>query len=273
MVTPLPSRASDSPYYTNPSFVSETLPVFHGFFGRQGGVSTGIYESLNCGFGAEDLPEAVQENRGIIASCAGVEKSKLLTVYQEHGDKCIVVSDTWEHENRPHGDAMVTDVPGIGLGILTADCTPVLFYGEKQDGSPVIGAAHAGWRGALAGILESTLDAMKNLGVVQETVRACVGPCIQKRSYEVSEEFLRRFLEHMSENERFFMNGQRPDHYQFDLSGYCASRLSNAGVSSVDMMDLDTYALEDRFFSNRRAFHRKEPDYGRQISVIALQVV
>lgn len=249
---------------------TEAIPVSYGFFGRQGGVSTGVYSSLNCGPGSEDAPESVQKNRRIVADILGVGPSNLLSLYQLHGDSCLKVTQSWSAEDRPQADAMVTDVPGLALGILTADCAPVLFYAQSS-AKTVIGAAHAGWGGALKGILESTVAAMEDLGAKREAIRACIGPCIHQSSYEVSAEFHERFMVQHRENGRFFQPGQKAGRFMFDLAGYCVFRLYGAGISRVYIKDLDTYFNEEDFFSYRRATHRDEKDYGRQISAIAIK--
>lgn len=260
-------------YHQDHSFLpmKEQGRVFHGFFTRQGGVSGGVCSGLNCGLGSADHPDHVQENRSFVAAHAGVAAHALLSAYQVHGRDCLYITQGWDVHNRPKADAMVTDKPGLALGILTADCAPVLFHGTKGDGSPVIGAAHAGWKGALGGVLAETLKNMQEIGVLPETIKACVGPCIGRMSYEVSEPFIFPFLEENEESERFFKSARRSEHVMFDLGGYCAWRLHRAGVSAVAIIDKDTYAREDEFFSFRRATHRKEPDYGRQISVIAIR--
>lgn len=243
----------------------------HGFFGRRGGVSTGIYDSLNIGLGAkDDERENVLENRRRIAADLGVTEHNIATVYQVHGSECVYAENPYGQENRPQADALVTDKKGLALGVLTADCAPVLFTGFKSDGTPVIGAAHAGWRGALAGILQSTVQKMLEIGAELESISACIGPCIQKRSYEVSTEFFEAFIKQSAENEVFFSSGQKPDHPHFDLSGYCAAQLSQAGVNKVIISGVDTYTDENEYFSCRRAAHRSEPDYGRQMSVIMI---
>jgi YfiH family protein len=244
--------------------------IFHGFFGRNGGVSTDVYASLNCGPGSNDAPAAVQHNREIVAKMAGCAPENLLSVYQEHGLVCVVARQSWGAD-RPRGDAMVTDILGLALGILTADCAPVLFHGQKADGAPVIGAAHAGWGGALKGVLENTVREMMTLGAVPNSIKAAIGPCIAQASYEVREEFAAPFAEHDEESERFFKSARKSGHLMFDLAGYCALRLAKAGVQDVSIADLDTYAREGDFFSYRRSTHRGEANYGRQISVIAIR--
>jgi hypothetical protein len=246
--------------------------VFHGFFGRQGGVSDGVYDSLNCGLGTDDAQAHVNENRRRVSEYVGVKPENLLSLYQVHGKDCLTVDVPWAlDKNRPKADAFVTDKPGLGLGVLTADCVPVLFTGKKQDNAPVIGAAHAGWKGALGGVLNSTVTAMMTLGAVKETIRVCIGPCIAKASYEVDKDFALPFLKENDESERFFHVAKKDGHLMFDLAGYCAWRLFREGVKNVLILDRDTYTQENDFFSYRRAIHRKEQDYARQISVIAIQ--
>ncbi len=236
----------------------------HGFLGRRGGVSTGICAGLNVGWGSADDREAIAENRrrAIDAVAPG---SKLVTVHQVHsGD--VVAASLWPEEERPRADAMVTDRPGLALGILTADCTPILFADPQ---AKVIGAAHAGWKGALSGVLESTIRAMENLGAERSRIGAAVGPVIARRSYEVDEAFRRRFAEADPASDRFFSPG-RPGHHQFDLEAFVLAGLAAAGLSRVEALGLDTYSNPNLFFSYRRSTHRGEPDYGRQISIIAL---
>ncbi len=242
--------------------------VAHGFFGRQGGVSKGIYESLNCGIGSDDAPENVAENRKRVCEAIGAEPENLLSLYQVHGSACLKVEAAWTQDNRPEADAYVTRMPGLALGVLTADCAPVLFYGRSADG-PVIGAAHAGWKGALGSVLENTLQAMRELGA--EHIHASIGPCIQKRSYEVSLDFYENFCRTDENSERFFGGSRKSGRFIFDLPGYCAGRLGLAGVGDVLLFKDDTYSQEHAYFSYRRATHRSEPDYGRQISVIMIK--
>lgn len=261
---------SDDLYYTVPGFVSEDIPVFHGFFGRQGGVSTGIYSSLNCGPGSDDNPADVKENRYLVAEAVGCEPDHLLYLYQVHGDDCVVVDDGYDVLARPEADGYVTDRPGIALGILTADCAPILFYGLKGSGEPVIGAAHAGWGGALKGVSESVVKQMKALGAVKDTIVACIGPCIAQTSYEVTTDFQKPFLEESKENAQFFEASPKEGHLQFDLAGYNAFKLYKLGIRNVLKKEIDTFFNEEDFYSYRRTTHRKESDYGRQISVIKI---
>jgi YfiH family protein len=240
--------------------------IRHGFLGRRGGVSAGDCAGLNVGWGSGDAREAIAENRrravGAVAPGAA-----LVTLHQVHSGDALAVTASWPDDARPHADGMATDRPGLVLGILTADCAPILFA-DGQAG--VIGAAHAGWKGARGGVVEATLRAMESLGADRARIAGAVGPCIARRSYEVDEAFLRRFAEVDPENERFFSDGARPDRRQFDLEGYVLSRLAAAGLTRIEALGEDTYSQPDRFFSYRRATHRGEPDYGRQISLIAL---
>jgi YfiH family protein len=191
----------------------------------------------------------------------------LVTVHQIHSAEALAVTAAWPDDARPRADAMATNRPGLALGILTADCAPVLF---ADPAAGVVGAAHAGWKGALGGVVEASVQAMERLGARSEAIAAAVGPCIARRSYEVDEEFLRRFEAADPANERFFSAGARPDRRQFDLEGFVVSRLAAAGLARIEALGEDSYAQETRFFSYRRATHRGEPDYGRQVSIIAL---
>ena len=237
----------------------------HGFLGRRGGVSTGVLAGLNVGTGSGDDAEAIAENRrqAIDAVLSGAQ---LATVYQVHSGDAVYVGEPWSHDERPKADAMVTDTPGLLLGILTADCAPVLL---ADPGAEIVGAAHAGWRGALAGITDSAISAMEALGAKRERIAAAIGPCIARASYEVDVVFRDRFLAADESNRRFFTapDGGKP---HFDLEAYVASRLESAGVGEVERLGLDTYGDPGRFYSFRRATHRGEPDYGRQISLIGL---
>lgn len=245
---------------------SALIGVPHGFLGRRGGVSEGVCAGLNVGLGSDDAREAIHENRRR-AAAAVAPGAALVTVHQVHSPDAVVAVAPWPDDARPHVDAIVTDRPGLALGILTADCAPLLFADEAAG---VIGAAHAGWKGAFGGVIESTLAAMEGLGADRGRIAAAIGPAIARKSYEVDEGFLRRFAEADPENERFFAPG-RPGHHQFDLEGYAAARLAAAGVRRVEALGLDTYGDADRFFSYRRSTHAGEPTYGRQISLIALR--
>ncbi len=253
-------------YYSEDGFSDE---IFNGFFTRLGGVSSAPYAELNCGIGSNDGAKAIRRNRELVASNIGINSANLLSLYQVHGAKVIKVGKPWGE--RPKADGFVTDKVGIALGILTADCAPVLFYGRKVNNTPVIGAAHAGWGGALKGVLENTVLAMEDLGAVKAQIRACVGPCISKSSYEADINFMDKFTAHNKGSERFFYAAKRENHVMFDLSGYCAWRLSKAGLNNITIKDIDTYKNETEFFSYRRATHRSEKDYGRQISVICIK--
>ncbi len=239
--------------------------VAHGFLGRRGGVSSGVVAGLNTGTGSADDPALIAENRRRAVE-AVVPGARLVTVYQVHSPDAVTVIEPYDEALRPRADALVTDRPGLALGILTADCAPVLLA-DRDAG--VIGAAHAGWKGAIGGVVESTVAAMEMLGARRERIAAAVGPCIARASYEVDAGFLRRFAEADPANERFFADG-RAGHHQFDLEAYVAHRLAAAGLRIVEALGQDTYSQPDRFFSFRRATHRGEPDYGRQISIIGL---
>ena len=242
--------------------------IRHGFFTREGGVSKGIYASLNCGYGSDDDRECVRENRARVAGKLSVEPEKLLTVYQIHSPDVVTVSDPWDPESAPQADAMVTSESGIALGILTADCAPVLFADEKAH---VIGAAHAGWKGAIGGVLEATIEAMIGLGAERGRIVAAIGPCISKDAYEVGAEFRERFLEADTANSKWFAASENDGHFMFDLPGYAEARLEAADIGTVAVVGRCTYQEPKRFFSYRRTTHRKEKDYGRQISALMLR--
>jgi len=239
--------------------------ISHGFFGRAGGVSQGIYAGLNCGQGSGDQPADVAENRARVARAVGVAPDRLVSVHQVHGREAVTVTAPWT--DRPKADAMVTTVPGLALGVLAADCTPVLFADPQ---ARVIGAAHAGWRGALAGVTDATVMAMEALGARRDRIRAAIGPTIRGQSYEVGAEFPAPFLADDAGNIRFFRPAARPGHHMFDLPGYLAARLAGLGLAAVDDLEQDTLTQPDRFFSYRRTTLAGEPDYGRQLSAIAL---
>ena len=249
---------------------AQTLsPVTHGFFGRTGGVSTGIFTSLNCGPGSGDDRQQVTENRRrALAELTDAPDACLLTLYQIHSAEAVIVEKSWEMGHGPKADAMATNIPGLALGILTADCAPVLLA-DAQAG--VIGAAHAGWKGALSGVIDSVLQAMEDIGASRARVAAAIGPCIGQANYEVGSEFVAGFEEADTGNSRWFAPGKKPRHFRFDLPGYVKSRLEVAGVASVEHVGGCTYAEEERYFSYRRATHRGEKDYGRQLSAILLK--
>jgi YfiH family protein len=236
------------------------LSVPHGFFTRQGGVSTGPFASLNCSLSGADDPENVRRNRALVAAEFGVVPEHLLGLKQVHGAAVVTVTAPWAMGEGPAADAMVTATPGLALGIITADCAPVLFADEARK---IVGAAHAGWRGALAGVLEATAEAMRALGA--QNIRAVIGPCIQQKSYEVSADLRDPVLARDAAAARYFAPG-RPERWQFDLPGYCAARLKEAGVSS-EILPLDTCAEEENFFSHRRRTLRGEGAIGHQVSV------
>lgn len=240
--------------------------VPHGFLGRRGGVSTGIHAGLNVGLGSDDDRDAVLENRHR-AAAAVLPGADLVTVHQVHSPDVVTVTQGFPLDARPKADAMVTDRPGLLLGILTADCVPVLFA-DPQAG--IIGAAHAGWKGAISGVTDATLAAMEALGADRSHIACAIGPCIAQKSYEVDDAFYRRFIEEADANERFFGSG-KPGHWQFDIEGYVAARLAASGVARVECLGEDTYSQPDRFFSYRRSCHRNEPGYGREISLIGLR--
>jgi len=240
--------------------------VPHGFLGRRGGVSTGILAGLNVGLGSQDDRAAIMENRRRVVEAVAPD-ARLVTLHQVHSAEAVTVTAPFADDARPHADGVVTDRPGLLLGILTADCAPVLFADAEAG---VIGAAHAGWKGAIGGVTDATIAAMETLGARRDRIAAAVGPCIAQASYEVDDAFRARFAADDPANDRFFIDG-RAGHAQFDLEGYVAHRLAAAGLRRVTLMGLDTYADPARFFSYRRATHAGEPDYGREISVIGLE--
>ncbi len=244
------------------------LPAIrHGFFSRIGGVSDGIYAAKNCGFGSGDKPDNVARNRARCIAEMADSAAALVTAYQVHSDRVKIVDVPWQPGDAPKVDAIVTDRPNIALGILTADCAPVLFADPE---AAVIGGAHAGWKGAIGGVLHATVDAMVSLGAARHRIVAAVGPCIAQASYEVGPEFRERFLTADPTNDRFFRDGTRPDHPHFDLKGYIAARLGLLGLAGFEVDGHDTVAEEEKFFSYRRATQRGEEDYGRLLSAIMI---
>lgn len=241
--------------------------IRHAFFTRRGGVSGGVFASLNCGFGSRDEPGNVERNRAIAADRLGLPPDRLVSCHQVHGAMAIAVEAPWRREHNPRADGMVTAAPGIALGILAADCAPVLFADPV---ARVIGAAHGGWRGALAGVMEATVAAMAALGARAERIRAGIGPCIAQPSYEVGPEFHGSFAAADPDNHRFFQPASREGHFLFDLPGYIAHRLTRLGLGAVERSPHDTAAEENLFFSYRRACLRGESDYGRGLAAIAL---
>jgi YfiH family protein len=241
--------------------------IRHGFFTRLGGVSEGLYSSLNGGQGSSDHPGRVRENRGRMADALGVPRDRLVSCYQVHSPDVVVVREPRTRETAPKADAMVTAEPGLALGVSTADCGPVLFADPE---ARIVGAAHSGWKGAIGGVLERTLEAMEQLGARRGSVTAVLGPTISQAAYEVGPDFIDRFLTADPAHDRFFRPAGRPDHAMFDLPGFIVSRLVAAGAGRVEALGLCTYSDEERFFSYRRGTHRGEPDYGRLIHAIAL---
>lgn len=241
--------------------------IRHGFFTRNGGVSEGIYASLNVGAGSEDAPEAVAENKRRVAEAVGVTPERLLTLYQIHSDTVLTVDAPWQGE-RPQADGMVTATRGLALGILTADCVPVLFADPIAG---VVGACHSGWKGAISHIPQKTVEAMEALGAKRTQIVAAIGPCIHQPSYEVDAGFYQRFLDESPENSRFFApSATKAGHWHFDLPGYVQNGLLNCGVAKTNILAKDTCSQENAFFSYRRKTLRGETDYGRQVSVIVL---
>lgn len=241
--------------------------IRHGFLTRRGGVSDGIYDSLNCGLGTVDDRARVFENRARAVTAAGLLEGPLNTAYQVHSAKVVVVETPFDQTTRPEVDGLVTRIKGINLGILTADCGPVLFADAEAG---VVGAAHAGWKGALTGVLQETVRMMETLGARRENIVAAIGPCIAQASYEVGTDFPTPFIEQDPGNARFFGAADACRKFHFDLAGYCAHQLTTFGLGEVVVSGHDTCALEDDFFSYRRKTKRGEPDYGRQVSVIGI---
>jgi polyphenol oxidase len=237
----------------------------HGFLGRRGGVSGGVYASLNVGLGSGDDRGAVTQNRRLAVE-AVMPGAALVTLHQVHSAEVVTASAPWPDDARPHADGVVTDQPGLLLGILTADCVPVLFADIERG---IVGAAHAGWKGALGGVTDNVIAAMVALGAQRDAIVTAIGPCIGRASYEVSDDFAQTFEQADPANERFFTAGKSGHHY-FDIEAYVIHRLSDAGIARIDPLGRDTYAEADRFFSYRRTCHAGESDYGRQISLIGM---
>ena len=242
--------------------------IRHGFFTRRGGVSEGLFGSLNCGFGAGDASQKVADNRAIAMKWFGLPADRLVTPRQIHSAKVVTVERPWRREEAPSADGLVTAVPGIALGVLAADCAPILLHDRV---ARVIGAAHGGWRGALGGIVDATIARMAELGAKRPRIRAAVGPCIGRRSYEVGSEFPHLFAADDPGNMRFFAPAPSSGRLLFDLAGYVVHRLRCAGIATVEVLSYDTAAEEERFFSYRRACMRGERAYGRGLSAIALE--
>ena len=249
------------------SLLSAIPGLRHAFFSREGGISGGIYASLNAGIGSHDNPADVEENRRRMAQAMGVGPERFLTLYQVHSPDVVVAIEPWKSGARPRADALVTRVDGLAIGVTAADCGPVLFVDPQ---ARVIGAAHAGWKGALSGVLEATVAAMEKLGAERGGIVAAIGPLIRQQSYEVGAEFVERFIETDAANTQFFIPSARESHAMFDLAGFIRARLENAGVLMIDDVGIDTYA-DERFYSYRRSIHRKDGDYGRHVHAIVLE--
>jgi polyphenol oxidase len=248
--------------------LNDAAGIRHAFFTREGGVSAGLYSSLNCGFGSGDAAEKVAENRARAMAALDLVPDRLVTCHQVHSPDVVTVAAPWRREDNPRADALVTNCRGIALGILTADCVPVLFADADAG---VIGAAHAGWKGALGGVVAATVAAMARLGAAPGRMRAAVGPCIAQRSYEVGPEFPARFLAEDADNGDFFAPARRAGHFMFDIAGYVERRLIAAGIGAIQRAPCDTVAEETRFFSYRRACLKGEKDFGNGLSAIVLE--
>jgi hypothetical protein len=249
------------------SLLSMLPRIRHGFFTRHGGVSDGFYDSLNGGLGSDDAPERVTENRARMAAALGVAPDRLVTAYQIHSPDVVVATQPWPRARAPRADAVVTRVRGLAVGVTTADCGPLLLADAEAG---VVGAAHAGWRGALAGVIEAAVAAMEQLGAARTRMVVALGPMIRQANYEVGPDFVVRFAAADPDNARFFAPAARDGHAMFDLAGYIASRLQDAGVGRIEDLGHCTYAEAARFFSYRRSTHRAEADYGRHVNAIAL---
>lgn len=247
--------------------LKEQNGIRHGFFTRLGGVSEGIYASLNCGLGSGDAQDKVIENRARVASILGTVPGQLLTVRQVHGKDAVTAKKPWDYAQSPEADAMVTATPGLALGVLSADCTPLLFADAE---ARVVGAAHAGWRGAKAGVIASVVAAMERLGAHRERICIAIGPTISQAAYEVGPEFEQAFVAEDEDNRQYFASHGADGRAHFDLPGYCLQRARAAGTEYVENVARCTYADDSAFFSYRRSVHRTEPDYGRQISAIVI---
>ena len=241
--------------------------IRHAFFTRSGGVSAGVYATLNGGTGSNDAPDKIAENRARMAQALDVEPAHLLTAHQVHSPDVVVAEEPWTQGARPRADAIVTRKPRLAIGVSTADCGPLLFADAEAG---VIGAAHAGWRGALIGVIEATAAAMETLGAKRSRIAAALGPTIRQPNYEVGPEFVARFIAADAANARFFTSAERAGHALFDLTGYIAERVHRAGIDDFEDLGLDTYAEPERFYSYRRMTRLGEPDYGRHINAIAL---
>ncbi|SDR20113.1 conserved hypothetical protein [Rhizobiales bacterium GAS113] len=266
------SQRVPDPMMLNSSSLSALPGIAHGFFTRQGGVSQGVYASLNGGLGSGDERALVLDNRARMAAALGVTPERFATVYQVHSPDVLVidkawVENPWGESARPKADALVTRTPGLAIAVSSADCGPILFADAQ---ARVVGAAHAGWKGALTGVIEATIATMEREGAERARIRTALGPMISRAAYEVGPEFEARFLEADPENGAFFTPSQRPGHFMFDLPGFIAKRLAACGVAAIDDLARCTYADETLFYSYRRMTHRREADYGRHLSAIAL---
>ena len=255
-----------SPQFVRASFLEAVTEIRHGFFTREQGHSTGLYAGLNCGLGSQDDPAAVSANRRAVAAVLGCPNHPLLTVHQVHSALAVSVDAPFAG-SPPQADALVTTIPGLVIGALAADCAPVLF--GTRDGR-VVAAAHAGWKGAFGGIVEATVAAMERAGARRDNIVAAVGPCIAQNSYEVGAEFRDRLMAEEATTAAFFIPAAREGHFQFDLPGFVLHRLHRSGIGHAEALGLDTYTDESRFYSYRRATHRGDPDYGRQVSAIVI---
>ena len=241
--------------------------IRHAFFTRSGGVSQGVYASLNGGVGSGDAPEKVAENRARMAATLGVDADRLITPFQVHSPDVVVATKPWTRDTRPRADALVTQVPHLAISVSTADCGPLLLADSEAG---VVGAAHAGWRGALTGVIEAVVEAMERLGADRARIVAALGPTIRQKNYEVGPEFVERFLAGDAANSRYFSPSPREGHAMFDLCGYIGRRVAQAGIAQFEDLGLCTYEEPGRFYSYRRSTHTGEPDYGRHINAIAL---
>lgn len=248
-------------------FLKQQSGIRHGFFTREGGVSGGIYASLNCGFGSGDKGENVRENRARVAAKLGASRAGLVTVRQVHGSRVAVAEAPWRPEAAPEADAIVTRTPSLAIGVLTADCTPILFADPQ---AAVVAAAHAGWKGAKAGIIDAVIETMEGLGARRDRICVVIGPAISRAAYEVGPEFEAAFLAGGAANGRYFARAAPDERPHFDLPGYCRDRAQTARIAHVEALSLCTYQNESHFFSYRRSIHRAEADYGRQISAIVI---
>lgn len=240
----------------------------HGFFTRLGGMSEGVYAGLNCAYSSNDKKDHITANRAKVAETLGVEVDRLVTVKQVHSAKSVTITAPFKDGQTPEADGIVTATRGLAIGVLTADCAPVLFADKK---AKIIGAAHAGWKGAVGGVMEATIDAMEKMGAKRENIVAAIGPCIGPLSYEVGADFKKPFLQQDAGNDVFFIPAEKPDHFIFNLPGYAAHRLTLAGIQTVYDTKQDTLPNEGVYYSYRRTCQRKEADYGRQISAIVLK--